>query len=120
MATIVEPAASIDITQIIIAAIGLAGLVLTGFLIPYLKAQYKCWKEQGDSQQTSNIQAWVKYAVEAAEMLYTGPGRGAEKLDYVMDYITRLLIAKGIAIDKQQIRIMIESTLLELKKSLID
>ena len=120
MATIVEPAATIDVTQIIVAAISFAGLVLTGFLIPYLKAKIKCWKEQSDSQQTFNIQSWVKFAVEAAEMLYTGPGRGAEKLDYVMDYMSRLLASKGITMDQQQIRIMIESTLLELKKSLID
>lgn len=120
MTTIVEPAAAIDVTKIIIAAIGLVGLVLTGFLVPYIKAKYKYWKEQGESQQTYNIQSWVRFAVEAAEMLYTGPGRGAEKLDYVMDYISRKLTAKGLAIDPQQIRIMIESTLLELKNSLID
>jgi hypothetical protein len=61
----------------------------------------------------------AKFAVEAAEMIFVGPGRGAEKLDYVMDYITRLLISKGITMDQQQVRMMIESTLLELKNSLL-
>jgi LL-H family phage holin len=119
MTTIVEPTAAIDITKIVVAAIGLADMVLTGFLIPYIKSKSKYWKEQSEGEQAFNVRSWVKYAVEAAEMLYTGPGRGAEKLDYVIDYITRLLISKGITMDQQQVRMMIESTLLELKNSLL-
>ena len=111
---------TIDITQIVIAVIGLIGLVLTGFLVPYLKAKWKTEKEQGENAELYHIKSWIQFAVEAAEMLYHGPGRGAEKLDYVMDYITHLLSSKGITMDQEQIRIMIESTLLELKKSLID
>jgi hypothetical protein len=109
---------TVDITQVVVAGIGFAGLIVTGFLIPYLKSKSKYWKEQSEGEQVFNVRSWVRFAVEAAEMMYAGPGRGAEKLDYVMDYITRLLISKGITMDQQQVRIMIESTLLELKKSL--
>lgn len=109
---------TVDITQVVVAGIGFAGLIITGFLIPYLKSKSKYWKEQSEGEQVFNVRSWVRFAVEAAEMMYTGPGRGAEKLDYVMDYITRLLISKGITMDQQQVRIMIESAVHDLKKSL--
>lgn len=109
---------TINITKVVIAAIGLCSLILTTIIVPYFKTKIKTGNEETDAAKLRNIKEWVKFAVEAAEMIFVGPGRGAEKLDYVMDYITRLLISKGITMDQQQVRIMIESTLLELKKSL--
>lgn len=110
---------TIDVTKIIVTALGLVGLVFTTFLIPYIWAKIKKTNKEGEATQLYTIKDWVRFAVEAAEMLFKGPGRGAEKLDYVMDYITRLLAEKGITMDQQQVRMMIESTLLELKNSLL-
>ena len=117
----VEPTtATIDITGIVIAVIGLASTVLTTFLIPYIKAKINKAHTDDEAAKLGNIKAWVKIAVNAAEMIYNTPGSGAEKLDYVMDYIRRLLLSKGITMDEEAIRVMVESAVLELKKNLDD
>ena len=66
----------VDLTQIVLAIITLAVSLITAFLIPYLKS-----KVGADNLDT--IRFWVNIAVEAAEMIYVGTGRGQEKKEYV-------------------------------------
>lgn len=96
----------IDITNVVSAVITLLVAVVTTFLIPYLK-------ERVDAEKFEKIKAWVKVAVEAAEMIYTGVGRGEEKKAYVLDYLNQ----KGYKLDSATIDNLIESAVLELKKS---
>lgn len=96
----------IDITNVVSAVITLLVAVVTTFLIPYLK-------ERVDAEKFEKIKAWVKVAVEAAEMIYTGVGRGEEKKAYVLDYLNQ----KGYKLDSTTIDNLIESAVLELKKS---
>ena len=93
----------IDITNVVSAVITLLVAVITTFLIPYLKEKVKFEK----------IKAWTKVAVEAAEMIYNGAGRGAEKKAYVLEYLN----SKGYKLDSDTIDKLIESAVLELKKS---
>lgn len=96
----------IDLTNIISAVITLIVAVITTFLIPYLKSKV-------DEMKFENIKTWVKVAVEAAEMIYTGTGRGEEKKAYVLNYLN----SKGYTIDTESINNLIESAVLELKNS---
>lgn len=96
----------IDLTDIISAVITLIVAVITTFLIPYLKSKV-------DEMKFENIKTWVKVAVEAAEMIYTGTGRGEEKKAYVLNYLN----SKGYTIDTESINNLIESAVLELKNS---
>jgi len=96
----------IDLTNIISAVITLIIAVITTFLIPYLKSKV-------DEMKFENIKTWVKVAVEAAEMIYTGTGRGEEKKAYVMQYLN----SKGYTIDTESINNLIESAVHELKNS---
>ena len=96
----------IDLTNIISAVITLIVAVITTFLIPYLKSKV-------DEMKFENIKTWVKVAVEAAEMIYTGTGRGEEKKAYVLNYLNN----KGYTIDTESINNLIESAVLELKNS---
>ena len=96
----------IDLTNIISAVITLIIAVITTFLIPYLKSKV-------DKMKFENIKTWVKVAVEAAEMIYTGTGRGEEKKAYVMQYLN----SKGYTIDTESINNLIESAVHELKNS---
>ena len=96
----------IDLTDIISAVITLIVAVITTFLIPYLKSKV-------DEMKFENIKTWVKVAVEAAEMIYTGTGRGEEKKAYVLNYLN----SKGYTIDPESINNLIESAVLELKNS---
>lgn len=115
----VESVPVIDITKIIGLAIMLIGAIITGFLIPYVRAKTKKEKEDGEMITFENIKAWVMVAVKSAEMIFTTPGAGAEKLQYAMEYMNSFLASKGISMDGQQIRMLIESAVLELKQSLL-
>ena len=96
---------TIDITQILLALITLAGAAVTTFLIPWLKSK------TSDTQQTELL-AWVQIAVVAAEQIYTGGGRGQEKLEYV----TAWLENKGLRYDAETIRVAVEAAVYNLKK----
>lgn len=95
-----------DLTLIISAALTLIMAVITTFLIPYLKTKI-------DSNKFEKIRTWVKVAVEAAEMIYVGTGRGEEKKAYVVQYLN----SKGYTLDADSINNLIESAVLELKNS---
>jgi hypothetical protein len=94
----------IDLTDVVSAIITLILAVITTFLIPYLKTKI-------EANKFEKIKSWVKVAVEAAEMIYVGTGRGEEKKNYVIQYLN----SKGYTIDTESINNLIESAVLELK-----
>lgn len=94
----------IDLTEIIIAVLTLIAGVVAKFLIPYIK-------ERCGAEQLEKIKVWVKAAVEAAEMIYVGSGRGAEKKAYVLEFLN----SKGFTVDFESLDNLIESAVLELK-----
>lgn len=96
----------VDLTQIIIAILTLAFSCISAFLVPYLKTKL-------DAEKLGTIKLWTKIAVEAAEMLYVGSGKGEEKKAYVIQYLN----SKGYTLDADSINNLIESAVLELKNS---
>lgn len=62
----------IDLTPIVEAIATLAVAIITALVIPWLKGKI-------DADKLEEIKLWVTVAVEAAEQLYVGSGRGAEK-----------------------------------------
>lgn len=96
----------VDLTQIIIAILTLAFSCISAFLVPYLKTKL-------DAEKLGSIKLWTKIAVEAAEMLYVGSGKGEEKKAYVIQYLN----SKGYTLDADSINNLIESAVLELKNS---
>lgn len=97
----------IDLTQVVIAAIGLATVVLTIVIFPYVK-------QKVSSEKLTEIQTWVSIAVRAAEMIFVGTGRGEEKKAYVVEFLN----SKGFTIDMASIDAMIESAVLTLKNAI--
>lgn len=97
----------IDLTEIIVALIGLVAAVLTSFLVPYLK-------QKMTAERFNEMQMWVNIAVKAAEMLYTGTGRGGEKKAYVIEFLN----SKGYTLDATSIENMIEAAVLEMQNSM--
>ena len=95
----------IDLTQVIITAITLILACISAFLTPYLKSKLK-------AEQFDYIIMWVNIAVEAAEMVYTGTGRGEEKKQYVLDFLN----SKGFTLNTAEIENLIESAVLQLKQ----
>ncbi len=95
----------VDLTQIVVAVLTLIISLVSAFLVPYIKTKVT-------AQQLETIKLWVKVAVEAAEMLYKGSGRGEEKKKYVLDFLE----SKGFKLNTEEIDNLIESAVLELKK----
>ena len=96
----------IDVTQIIVAVIGLIGLVLSTVLVPLLRA--KATKEQWD-----NAMFWVKLAVQSAEQIYNQQGMGEAKKKYVEEFLKN----HNITLDPAQIDVAIEAAVQQLKES---
>lgn len=95
---------TIDLTQVVIAVLTLIFGCISAFLIPYLKSKLT-------TEQLSKVKFWVNIAVEAAEMIYAGTGRGQEKKEYVLKFLN----SKGFTLNTDEIENLIESAVLELK-----
>lgn len=96
----------VDLTPIITAVLTLIFSLITAFLIPYIKTKVS-------AEQFAIIKLWVQVAVQAAEMLYVGSGRGEEKKKYVIEFLN----SKGFTLNAEEIENLIESAVLELKQS---
>ncbi len=94
----------VDLTQIIVAVLTLVISLITAFLIPYLKTKVS-------AEKLDTIKFWVNIAVEAAEMIYVGTGRGQEKKDYVVQFLN----SKGFTLNVAEIENLIEAAVMELK-----
>ena len=95
-----------DITPIVQAFIALLLTILTCFVIPLLR-------EKVSADQFATIKMWVSIAVQAAEQIFVGSGKGKENKAYVIDFLE----SKGFNIDEDSIDNLIESAVLELKKA---
>ena len=96
----------VDLTQIVVAILTLVFSLVSAFLIPYIKAKTT-------DEQFNTIKLWVQVAVQAAEMLYVGSGRGEEKKQYVIEFLK----SKGFILNAEEIENLIESAVLELKQA---
>lgn len=90
-------AGSIDLTPLIEAVIALLGMLITGRLIPWIKAKTT-------AQQQVNLTAAVRTFVYGAEQAF-GAGHGAEKLQYACAALTKA----GYDVDSTAVLATIES-----------
>jgi len=97
-----------DITPIFEAIIALAAAVVTSILIPYIRSRTT-------AEQQENINGWVQIAVTAAEQIFNGSGRGAEKKEYVIKF----LADKGFNLDEATVDVLIESAVKALNEGLM-
>lgn len=95
----------IDITDIVIAAVTLIVAIITAVVIPFVKGRTT-------AEQFAHIKMWVGIAVDAAEQVFRGSGRGAEKKEYVVEFLRQ----RGIKLDADEISAMIEAEVFKLKQ----
>lgn len=88
----------IDLTPIANVLITLLATIVTVWVIPLIKSKTTA------SQQES-LKSWVLVAVAAAEQLF-GPGKGADKKAYVLDFLNK----KGCTLSLDEIDSLIESS----------
>lgn len=97
-----------DITLVVEAVGLLIAAVITGILVPYIRSRTT-------AEQQEIINMWVEIAVTAAEQIFTGSGRGAEKKRYVIEFLAK----KGFKLDEASLDAMIESAVEALNKGLM-
>lgn len=93
---------NIDITQIVVAVIGLLGVILTSVVVPLIKSKLT-------NSQWKTILNYALAGVQAAEIIFNAQGQGEEKLRWVSEYITNQCLAHGIKIDMDTVRVAIEN-----------
>ena len=103
----------IDITEIVVAVIGLLGVIITGIVIPYIKSKTT-------AEQWETIKAWTVTAVRAAEVIFKGTGLGSDKRAYVTAYIKELCKSHHIKIDEITIRNALEEAVKEMNQEAKD
>lgn len=92
-----------DITPIVQAVFALVAVIITAIVIPWIK--FKTTKEQQDE-----IKQWVKIAVAAAEQIFVGQGRGEEKKQWVLEFLSK----HNLKVDMDAIDALIEAAVWEL------
>lgn len=98
---------TIDLTALVQAVIALITALISAFVIPWLKRKIS-------AEKLAEVSTWVEIAVEAAEQLYEGSGRGAEKKEYVIQFLQQ----KGYTVDMAAIENMIEAAVYNLPPKL--
>lgn len=81
-----------DITPIIEAVAALIAALITAFVIPYIKGK-----------------------TTAAEQIYTGSGRGAEKKEYVIKWLRE----HGMTVDESKLDALIEAAVYDLNNGFL-
>ena len=94
--------------QIILALIPILGAIITGFIIPFIK-------EKIGAEKLAKYEYWAELAVKAAEMLWTEAGCGAEKKQYVVNFLNEMFNKNKVVITEQQIEILVESAVKQMK-----
>ena len=98
---------TIDITEIVVAVIGLLSAVVTAFVVPYIKSKTTI-------NQQINIETFARAAVLAAQQIY-GIEENQKKKEYAVQYITEQLKKHGITLDADAISTVIEAALKSIK-----
>lgn len=95
----------IDLTPIVNAAITLAALLITTFLIPWIRTQIS-------SEKLEQVKKWTSVGVKAAEMIYRESGMGEAKKKYVQEF----LAGKGCKLDVDTVDALIEATVRQMQQ----
>lgn len=92
------------LNDVIYVVMALAVVVVTRYLVPYLKARLTAANQEGLIQLIENL-------VQAAEQLFTAEKSGEQKKEYVVNVLSE----KGVLIT-ESVNAMIESAVYSLDK----
>lgn len=95
--------------QIILTLIPVLGAIITYFVVPYIRTNV-------DSAKLAQYKEWATLAVKTAEMLWKETGHGEDKKKYVADFLNDMFNSKKIVITEEQMNILIESAVKEMKE----
>ncbi len=93
--------------EIIKIVIMVVVLVITRYLVPWLK-------EKIGADKLAVAEKWVKYAVLKAQQVLWEK-KGQDRKAYVTEFLKEVLIAKNIALSEEQLDVLIESAVKQMK-----
>ena len=96
-----------DITPVLQLILAFVAIVFTVFLIPWIKSKTT-------AEQQRQIDYWIKTAVEAAEQIFVGRGRGEEKKNYVLCWLEEY----NIEIDEDKLNAMVEAAVYQMNNNI--
>lgn len=99
---------NIDLTPLLQAIIGILAVIITKYLIPYIKSKTT-------AEEQAEIAEWISIAVTAAEQIYTGSGKGAEKKAYVIEFLQSKGYTAAVNVISDELNALIEAAVYGLK-----
>lgn len=94
--------------KIILALLSILCTVLTGVVVPYIK-------EKIGNEKLAKYEEWATLAVQCAEMIFKEQGMGADKKEYVINFLNKMFNENKIVITEEQLEILIESAVKQMK-----
>lgn len=95
------------IFEVIKIVVMLAALVITRYLVPWIR-------EKIGAEKLNEIEKWVRFAVLKAQQVMQSE-TGTDKKAYVTQFLKELLIAKNISISDEQLEVLIEAAVKQMK-----
>lgn len=94
--------------EIILGIVSIVITILTGILIPFIK-------EKIGNEKLAKYEYWVSTAVQSAEMIFNEKGMGETKKEYVVNFLNKLFNQNKVVITADQIEILVESAVKQMK-----
>lgn len=95
------------IFEIIKVIVMVAVLIITRYLVPWIKRKIGVDKLE-------EAEKWAKYAVLKAQQVLWAE-KGQDKKAYVTEFLKEILIAKNIALSDEQLDVLIEAAVKQMK-----
>ncbi len=93
--------------EIVKVVVMVAALLITRYLVPWLK-------EKIGADKLAMAEKWAKYAVlKAQQILWDETGK--DRKAYVTEFLKEILIAKNIALSDEQLDVLIEAAVKQMK-----
>ena len=95
--------------EIIKLAVMVSIMIITRYLVPWIK-------ERIGNEKMEVVEKWVKYAVEATQQVHWAKS-GEDRKAIVTEFLREMLLAKNISISSEQLDILIEAAVKQMKIS---
>ncbi len=95
------------IFEVIKIFVMVAALVVARYLLPWMK-------EKIGTEKLAQIEKWTRYTVEMAQQVHWSQP-GEDKKAIVTKFLKEILIAKNISISDEQLNVLIEAAVKEMK-----
>lgn len=95
------------IFEIIKIIVMVAVLIFTRYAVPWIRSKI-------GAEKLAEIEKWTRYAVlKAQQVLYAESG--VDRKAYVTEFLKEILIAKNIALSDEQLDVLIEAAVKQMK-----